>query len=553
MKNFFSSFLLFLIISTGSFCQTPSSLVSDVQVTSLMDAHLKAIRICKDPVTGDLFYLATSGEIYRIYQPIGLPAYDSLVYTVADHGVQYVQGFVIHDSTFYLAGNQNISQPTSQGIIVRGTLKPNGSRLWDTVAISVPYAQAGIFDHRFSGLVINPAGDTLIVCSGTRTDHGEENTRNGMFPGMRDEPITAKLLAIPAFYKDSIIPNDSAALINQGYLFASGVRNFFDMAYAANGDLFATENSGDRDHNEELNWVQQGHHYGFPWVMGDELNPQQFPGYDPSTDLMINHNSLAWTNGKFYNDSTFPPPPPGITFDAGVQNLGPDADKFRDPSTGLVNDASDAGVDFHTFTAHRSPLGLVFDNDSDFGANYTGDAFVLSYTKGGDSTGTVGTGIGPFVDPSEDLLHLHLSKVGGTYQATVNRLVQDFRHPVDGVRDENKIYVLENAFNVNPQPPHIYVVTFPPNVVTLSENQVSSLHVYPNPFKENFYIQQDKNKMNVEEINIVDLTGRIIHSLKMKDETMKISFKDQKLSEGIYLLNARFTDGSKKVIKLVKK
>ena len=65
--------------------------------------------------------------------------------------------------------------------------------------------------------------------------------------------------------------------------------------------------------------------------------------------------------GYYHNDPTYPPPPRDFT--DPVINLGPDADAYRDPADGRIKDASEEGVRFGTFTAHRSPLGLVFDVD----------------------------------------------------------------------------------------------------------------------------------------------------------------------------------------------
>ncbi|MFT7553257.1 MAG: hypothetical protein ACI9BV_003589, partial [Rhodothermales bacterium] len=53
------------------------------------------------------------------------------------------------------------------------------------------------------------------------------------------------------------------------------------------GDLFGTENAGDCDDSEELNWIREGRHYGFPWRIGTSVTPQQFPGYDPSADPFV--------------------------------------------------------------------------------------------------------------------------------------------------------------------------------------------------------------------------------------------------------------------------
>ncbi|GAB5409195.1 MAG: hypothetical protein BalsKO_15600 [Balneolaceae bacterium] len=49
--------------------------------------------------------------------------------------------------------------------------------------------------------------------------------------------------------------------------------------------FFGTENAGDRDDSEELNWLQQGKHYGFPWVIGGNETPSDLQ----VTILMLIH------------------------------------------------------------------------------------------------------------------------------------------------------------------------------------------------------------------------------------------------------------------------
>ena len=63
---------------------------------------------------------------------------------------------------------------------------------------------------------------------------------------------------------------------------------------AANPDVDPERlRSGDRDDSEELNWLREGHHYGFPWRMGLNETPQQFADYDPAEDLLLNPASYA--------------------------------------------------------------------------------------------------------------------------------------------------------------------------------------------------------------------------------------------------------------------
>ena len=118
-------------------------------------------------------------------------------------------------------------------------------------------------------------------------------------------------------------------------------------------------------------------------------------------------------------------------------NVGPDADKFRNPETGEINDASDLGLRLSTFTGHRSPLGLVFDVERALGPEFRGDSFVLS----------IGEGYCQYVqamkDPDEDMLHLDLEKKGDRYEVRVRRVVGEFRSPIDAEIIGNKIYVIE--------------------------------------------------------------------------------------------------------------
>jgi hypothetical protein len=452
MKTFKKLLLLFNVLfpflTSGQ--SNPLPLKPGITINRILTVQDGSIRVIKDPIGGNLFYSTTDGRIYEVHRPTGSAAYDSLVFTSADHHVTYTQGFTVYDSTFYVSGNDSSNTPLTFGIIVRGVLQTNGSRVWSTVMQTDFYQTADYFDHLFSGIAVSPSGDSIVICSGARGDHGEVETRYGLYPNLRNVPLTTNLYIIPAHDTNVVVLyNDSAWIDTTDLLYARGIRNTFDMAYDSQGRLFGVENSGDRDHHEEMNWLRRGHHYGFPWVMGDTDNPQQFPGFDPNTDLLISHYTRSWRIGAWSNDPGFPPPP--TSFDSPIQNFGPDADKYRDETTGTVMDASDSSISIGTFTAHRSPLGLVFDNDSVMDPTYRGDAFMLSWTKGLDSCGCTAipdTGIGPFVDPSQDLIHLKLEydSLGDNFFLHATRIIEEFEHPVDDAIDSNKIYVLENGY-----------------------------------------------------------------------------------------------------------
>jgi hypothetical protein len=252
--------------------------------------------------------------------------------------------------------NNLIDSKRNTARVTKGILSSSGERTWSVLAQTEPIPASGL-DHMVNALLVTPDNRFILVNSGARTDHGEIEDNGGEHPGERESGLTSIVWRLPTAGEGLILPNDREALRDSGYLFAEGVRNLFDMAYAPNGDLFGAENSTGRDVAEELNWMRQGHHYGFPWRLADQDNPERSPDYNPNDDPLIGIVS----RDKERNDPDYPPPPQGVVFTDPVVSVGPDADSFRDPVTGEVKDASDLGLTISTFTAHRSPLGLVFD------------------------------------------------------------------------------------------------------------------------------------------------------------------------------------------------
>ncbi|MEL7363564.1 MAG: PQQ-dependent sugar dehydrogenase, partial [Bacteroidota bacterium] len=403
------------------------------------------IRIERNPADGALYVLATSnpggtgattGAIYRLDPQSDGTLTPVPVLTHGAHGTPRAVGMAFGpDGTFYLVGNREVGDTQTQIVVRRGT--PVGTIWrWATVATSEPYLLSRTwFDHRANAIAVTPDGQTLIINSGARTDHGE------MYDGVREEGLTAILLQIPAEATDLVLPNDRAALRAGGYLYAEGIRNTADLAFAPNGDLFGPENAGDRDDSEELNWLREGRHYGFPWRIGTSETPMQFPGYDPADDPFVvpsrNLDNEADTGWYFSDDPTYPAPPEGIVFTEPIPNVGPFADRYRDPATGAVVDASDSGTTAGTFTAHRSPLGLVFDVDSVLAGDLRGSAFMLSFNGEDDDLIRRMGGTG------EDLLALDLDAGPDGYTLSATRVASGFDHPIDAVMVDDVVYVIE--------------------------------------------------------------------------------------------------------------
>ena len=435
------------------------------------------------------------------------------VYTSADHKMRSASGlFIDEQGVFYIYtrldySNHNIAT------ITKGQNDPlTGEVSWFTLAETDPFELCDcIFNHKVNGLAVSPDNRYLFVNSGSRTDHGEIQSTNNRFPNLRETDLTAVVLRLPTNSRALKLPNDRNTLKAQGLLFAEGLRNAYDLAFAPNGDLFGTENGPDRDMAEELNWLRPGHHYGFPWRMGLENNPQQYSNYQPANDYLLPASFNAVRNGFYRNDPKFPTPPQAFT--DPVLNIGPDADSYRDPVDGLVKDASKEGVPFGTFTAHRSPLGLVFDVSNSAGKPYTGDGFVLSWTEGDPNGDNVN---GPFMDASQDLLHLSLEKKGNNYQAQVTRVVDGFINPIDAAMIKNKIYVIEWGGSRG-----LWEITLPeantdtgvkgteratPNKFRLAQN-------YPNPFNGQTHIKLTLEAGNETSLQIFSVAGQLVRTL----------------------------------------
>ncbi|MEM6783853.1 MAG: T9SS type A sorting domain-containing protein [Bacteroidota bacterium] len=509
------------------------------------------IRIARNPADGALYVLATSNPggtgattstIYRLDAQAG-ETFDLVpVLTHNAHGTPRAVGMAFGpDGSFYLVGNAEAGDDRTRLVVRRGT--PVGtSWRWATVATSEPYRLSRTwFDHRANAVAVTPDGSTLIVNSGARTDHGE------MYGGVREEGLTAILLQIPAAARDLVLPNDREALRADGYLFAEGIRNTADLAFAPNGDLFGPENAGDRDDSEELNWLREGRHYGFPWRIGTSTTPMQFPGYDPAADPFVsparNLDNEADTGWYFSDDPTFPAPPDGVAFTEPIPNVGPDADRYRDPVTGALLDASDTGTAAGTFTAHRSPLGLVFDADSALAAPLTGSAFVLSFNGPGDSLlDRMGGG-------GNDLLALDLEAGPGGYTLSATLVASGFDHPVDAAMGDGVLYVIEYGNWFGPGGSRsVQAVTLPRRATAsepLPDAPDLALAVAPNPARDAVTLRVTLDRPVHARLDVLDVLGRTVlrAPLSATTGTQVLPVSVRGFPSGVYVARLVTEDG----------
>ncbi len=553
----FTGRIIRLIILTSFICGASvtaqlNSKRPDITFKLLGSVGYNTVRIKRDPISGNLYVLQNNGIIQRVnFNPDTTSMTLSTVYQTTDHHLNAPLGMVFgNNGTMYLVGNDSTSV-LGTATIVKGVPVSPGSeeRTWSMIATTVPYPYGNVYNHRMSGIVMNPTGDSIYVNSGAATDHGE--VENG---GYRESGLTAMILRLPVNGDSIVLQNDRSWLRSHGYVFCEGIRNEFDLTYAVNGDLFGVENSGDRDDPEELNWLREGRHYGFPWRQSVDWNPQQFTPYDPHTDPLLSPN--AWGGGNLYktfsNDTAFPKAPDSITFTYPIPSYGPDADHFRDTTTGQVEDASQLGKKIYTFTPHRSPDGIVFDNDSLLAGDLRGGAFVISLANS-----NLVTALG---DTSEDLLVVNLAKDSGSYSCHVTRLVAGFNSPLGEELVGNKLFVVETGlFYVN-NSPRMWEITLPlanatgvrqgsysPRTFELAQN-------YPNPFNPSTVIKYELPVASSVTLRIYDVLGRVVATLVNENQIEGIhaaSFDGSRFASGVYfyrLMSGSFVSTKKMVL-----
>ena len=435
---------------------TPKPLRPDILIEKFADVQANAVRLLIHPVSGDFYYTTFEGGVFHLTKKDGSLVSEKII-SLEDHGINKLQGAVFSGSELFLCGNtiENNNRGT-RGKLVRFSITPKNKPSLTVVFNTEPYGlNATTWDHGWNALEMSPDGRYIFVNSGSRTGHGEIQDDKGVYPNARDNALTTKIFRIPVDAQNLVLPNDSDKLKSAGYLYAEGIRNAYDMAFDLSNNLFAVVNSSDYDHSEDMFWVRQGRHYGFPWIMGGIENPQQYPDFmpDPKKDPFLNAASHGMLMKYFRNDPDFPKVPEGLKFNPGVQNLGPDANEYRGHS-GKILDGDNTGVSISTFTAHSSPLGLVFDTKRKLSNEFKGDGFVLRNT-----IGTKSSLMKPFTDQGRDLLHLDMSydKLSDNYFVKTTRIVDSFNNPTDAVLLGNSLYIIEYDAKVG----SIWKVTLP--------------------------------------------------------------------------------------------
>ena len=359
-------------------------------------AHLPAngVRMVTLPGVDWLMILNDGGSIYRLDTVTGvttrlLVAKD---YAEVAAGSFAALGMTIDSSKrLYLVTNQQFPQKPyhlNRVVIFRSdpldaTGTPKNLKPW--LRTSYPWGN-NYYNHGVGNIAEGPDG-MLYVSSGSRTDGGEVNGgeagRSSIYWKGAETDLTAGIWRIDPKSENPAVE-----------VFAHGIRNAWTFAWNDHGELFSASNGPDANVPEELDFVERGKHYGFPY---------QFADY-PAT-------------AKPYPYT--PDAPAGLTFTSAIRNIGPAAG--GSPEKPMAS-----------FEPHSSPAGMIFCGP-DWPEAYRGK-FLLGR-------------FGNFIsqpDVGYDLLTLDLKRnAAGVYEVRTETFVAPLARPIDLLQVGKKLYILE--------------------------------------------------------------------------------------------------------------
>ena len=348
------------------------------------------IRLASDGTGKTMYVLGHGGDVWRADLASGQ-------LTPVLKKEDYVQGADAYGMTFdprhnrlYIVTNRHDSavKPHLDRVVIYRTtaVTPEGLPAAPKPWLTTEYPWGvNTFNHGVSYIAFGPDG-MLYVSSGSRTDHGEtgEEPDIARIPG-GELPNTACIWRLD--------PNTEHPQIE---VWTRGLRNAFGFCWDDKGRMFATENGPNADAPEEINLVEAGKHYGFPFQFAD------------------------WTE-KAYPDQPDAPAELNGQLVLPIFNDGPDG---MDPAKQHTS----------TLEAHSCPAGIV----------YLGDAFPEAH-RGTFLVARFGNFIGPR-DSGFDVLQMKLKEPpapDGRLHATFTTFMSPVARPLDIQVSGGKVYICE--------------------------------------------------------------------------------------------------------------
>jgi len=386
-----NALILALVLAQQQLPQAPEGLrVREVVKLGIPDVTVQPIRVQPHPATGKFYVLFQNGDLLQIDAEKGTKkqVLDRDKYFRKD-AASYVQALGLHisaDGTFYIVINErhDKEKPKRAHVAVYrfksidGDGVPQNPTEW--LGFDHPWG-IGPFNHGANHIATGPDG-MLYLSVGSRTDHGERAGKNpdpDLDPN-GETPLTACMLKL-----------DPKSEKPEPKVFCRGLRNSFGFDWDDQGRLVASENGPDADHPEELNWLREGKHFGFPYRFGNQALPM-------------------------YPDAV--PAPEGLTFEKPIINLGPSAKGLPGPE--------------YSFDPHCSPSGVSFYRKGTLPAKYEGGFFVARF---GNFLGKNPVGF--------DLLFVRLVEKNGELSADITTILEKLQRPIDLCQYKGKLYIVE--------------------------------------------------------------------------------------------------------------
>jgi glucose/arabinose dehydrogenase len=276
------------------------------------------VRLAAHPDGKHILILAENGDVWSCKQDgAGLQRLlEGASYLDPSLGHPSVLGMTVdRNRRLYLVSNQRNegASPVRNEVTIFRTNAWSRDQAWNAplpwLRTAYPWG-VGPYNHGVSTIAQGPDG-FLYVNSGARTDGGEAGTLAN-YATTGEDRLTSCMWRLN--------PKDEKPGIE---IFARGLRNSFGFCWDADGHLLATENGPDADAPEELNVIERGRHYGFPFQFSDwTAKPYPYTP-DPPADLVLTKplcNVGPDGGGSASGLSTFEP----HSSPAGIVWLGPD-------------------------------------------------------------------------------------------------------------------------------------------------------------------------------------------------------------------------------------